>query len=263
MTTEWVITAAAERVDLRDGAGETTFLVTNPSSAQDRVVFEVVAGDGADPSWLRPPEEPQVLVAAGGSASFLVKIAVPAGAAAGGYWLQGRAYSADTAPEEGSRLSGRVAFQVMPSVKPKKPWWPYALAAGLILVVVLVAGILVLGGDDEPQAQSPAQPTTVDTSVTPVLLSPADGAIFDIYPRTTVYAWQAVPGATSYRIEIQYCPATGCTDADSARWKLRTVTDTSFTDNFVGAQPGRWRITAVLPSGDGGTSDWRQFRHLR
>ncbi len=262
MTTEWIIAGATERVDLRDGKGEITFLVTNPGTAQDRVVFEVVAGDGADPSWLRPPEEAQILVAEGGSASFLVKIVVPAGAAAGGYWLQGRAYSADTAPEEGSRLSGRVAFEVKPSVKPRKPWWPYALAAGLILVVVVV-GILVFGGDDEPETQATAQPSPIGTSFVPVLLSPADGAVFDIYPRTTVYEWQAVPGATSYRIEIQYCQSSDCTDANAARWKLQTLTGTSFTNDFVGAQPGRWRVTAVLPGGDGETGGWRLFRHLR
>jgi hypothetical protein len=96
-----------------------------------------------------------------------------------------------------------------------------------------------------------------------VLLSPADGAVFDIYPRTTVYEWQAVPGATSYRIEIQYCQEPACTDANAARWKLQMLTGTSFTNDFVGAQPGRWRVTAVLSTGDGETSEWRLFRHLR
>jgi hypothetical protein len=150
MTTEWVITEAAGRVDLRDGKGETTFTVTNPSPVPDRVVFEVVAGDGADGSWFLPPSEPQLLVAAGVSATFLVRIVVPAGAPAGSYRLQGRAYSADTAPEEGSRLSGWVAFDVPPSAAPKRPWWPYAVAAGLLAIVLGVVGFLVFGGDDQP-----------------------------------------------------------------------------------------------------------------
>jgi hypothetical protein len=150
MTTEWVITAPAERVKL-SGAnqGETSFTVTNPGTAPDRVVFELVAGDGATDRWFAV-EEPQRVVAGGASVSYLVKIVVPAGIPAGEYWLQARAYSADTAPEEGSRLSGRVAFDVAQSAKPKRrPWWPYAVAAGLILAVLIVVGVLVLG-DDEP-----------------------------------------------------------------------------------------------------------------
>lgn len=165
MTTEWVITSAAERINLGDGnRGEMSFTVTNPATAQDRVVFEVVAGDGASETWFSV-EEPQRLVAGGGSVSYMVKVAVPAGAPAGEYWLQGRAYSADSAPEEGSRLSGRVAFTVAPSAKPKRPWWPYAVAAGLLLVVLAVVGILVFGDDGgDPQTQ----PTTPAPRPTPI-----------------------------------------------------------------------------------------------
>src|SRR6266508_4625974 len=140
MATEWVISSIAERVRLTgENRGETSFTVTNPGSAPDRVVFELVAGDGADVSWFSV-EEPQRLVEPGASVSYLVKILVPAGAPAGAYSLQGRAYSADTAPEEGSRLSGRLAFEVAASVKPKKPWWPYALAVGVGWAPVRTAG---------------------------------------------------------------------------------------------------------------------------
>jgi hypothetical protein len=149
MTTEWVINAATERVKLSGGKGEIAFTVTNPGSAPDRVVFETVAGDGADGSWFLPPDEPQLLVPGKASTTFMVKIAVPAGVAAGDYWLQGRAYSADTAPEEGSRLSGRVAFDVAAPVKAKSAWWPYAVAAGFLVVVLGVVGFLVFGGDDK------------------------------------------------------------------------------------------------------------------
>ena len=158
MTTEWAITAAAERVELdAHNRGETTFTVTNPASAPDRVVFEAVAGDGADGTWFAV-EEPQRLVAGGGSVSYLVRIAVPAGAAPGSYWLQGRAYSADTAPEESSRLSGRVALEVRPTVKPAKPWWPYAVAAGLLLVVLVTVGWLLLRPDADPPPEPPPPP---------------------------------------------------------------------------------------------------------
>jgi hypothetical protein len=150
MTTELVITTAAERVKL-DGQNraEITFTVTNSGPEPNRVVFETVPGDGADGTWLSV-EEPQRRVDAGASVSYLVRIAVPTGTAAGSYSLQGRAYPADTAPEEGSRLSTRVALDVAPSAKPAKPWWPYAVAAGLVLVVLAVVGWLVLRGDGKP-----------------------------------------------------------------------------------------------------------------
>jgi hypothetical protein len=148
MTTEWVISEPTERVKLSGGKGQAAFTVTNPNANPDRVVFEVVPGDGAEGSWFGPPESPQRLVSGRASTTFLVTIAVPAGAAAGSYWLQGRAYSADTPPEEGSRLSGRIAFDVKATAKAKKPWWPYAVAAVLLVAVLGVIGFLVAGGDD-------------------------------------------------------------------------------------------------------------------
>jgi hypothetical protein len=67
--------------------------------------------------------------------------------------------------------------------------------------VLVVVGILVFGGNGEPEIQPTRPPTrppspTIDTSARPVLLSPADGAVFGMFPRTTVYRWQPVPGAT-------------------------------------------------------------------
>src|SRR5262245_7358107 len=52
MSTRWVITNAAEQVALNDQKhGETTFTVSNPTQRADRVVFDVVPGDGAEASW--------------------------------------------------------------------------------------------------------------------------------------------------------------------------------------------------------------------
>jgi hypothetical protein len=164
MATEWVVTAPAERVELdNQNKGETTFTVTNRGTTPDRVVFEVVPGDGAEGSWFSI-DEPQRVVAGGASATFLVRVAVKAGTPEGSPSLQGRAYSADTAPEEGSRLSGRVAFDVRATEKPKRPWWPYAVAAAVVLVVLGVVAFLVFGGDGGP-IRSGTVNMVVDTSV--------------------------------------------------------------------------------------------------
>jgi hypothetical protein len=106
-------------------------------------------------------------------------------------------------------------------------------------------------------------PTTKPTLSTPILTSPSNYAIFYNYPRTTTLAWKPVPGATGYRLERQYC-----TQTLSTCWNYQTVTTTGplntyYTFNFVGAQPGKWRVTAL-----GGTyyrdstpSGWRIFTY--
>jgi hypothetical protein len=150
MTTGWLISSAAERLGLGSGnRGETSFTVTNPGSMRDRVVFELIAGDGADPAWFGV-EEPQRLVEPGASVTYVVRVVIPPGAPAGSYTMQARAYSADAAPEEGSRVSGRVAFEVKATAKQKTPWWPYAVAAGLVVVVLGVVGFFVFR--DKPPA---------------------------------------------------------------------------------------------------------------
>lgn len=145
MATEWAITTAAERVPLdAKNHGEITFTVTNQGPAPDRAVLEAVPGDGADRTWFAV-NEPQRFAPPGGSIAYLLATTVPPGTPAGTYWVQGRVYSADTAPEETSRLSNRVAFEVKPTVSPnkKRQWWPYAVAAGLVVVVLVVVGLFV------------------------------------------------------------------------------------------------------------------------
>jgi hypothetical protein len=84
----------------------------------------------------------------------------------------------------------------------------------------------------------------------PVQVSPANGAVFSNYPRTTTLKWQAVPGAASYRVEVQ-CDVCGTTPWVNVVDK--TIVGTSFTFDFGGAQSGRWRVTAIYPNGAAGT----------
>jgi hypothetical protein len=161
MSTKWVVTTAADRIVLDDAKqGGTTFTVTNPGKAADRVVFEPVPGGDADESWFTV-DEPQRRVVPAASASFLLKVHVPANARPGSYEVQGRAYSADSAPEESSVLSGRVVFDVAAPPAPVKrriPWWIIAIAAALVVVtVVTVTLVLTLGGGDgTPLAATPS-----------------------------------------------------------------------------------------------------------
>jgi hypothetical protein len=92
----------------------------------------------------------------------------------------------------------------------------------------------------------------------PELLSPADGAVFNNFPRTTTLAWNAVSGASSYGIEVDFRDPPGW-----SRSVFRSgIKGDSFTFNFIGKQRGRWRVWAVDLSGnEGEKSPWREFEY--
>jgi len=164
MPTKWVVTTPVDRIELDETQqGQTTFTVTNPTNRVDRVYFDVVVGDGADEAWFTI-DEPQRRVPANGSVSYLIKTNIPATAKPGNYSVQGRAYSADSAPEEDSVLSSRLAVEVKakaaPVVKKKFPWW-IVVVAGLVVIVLVVVGILVFGGGGGTTATPPAEQVTV------------------------------------------------------------------------------------------------------
>jgi hypothetical protein len=102
----------------------------------------------------------------------------------------------------------------------------------------------------------------------PVQVSPANNAIFSNFPRTTKLDWNPVPGAASYTVEIdcfQCCQAgKWCTDVGKEYKLAPNVHATDYTFDFVGAQPGRWRVWAVGGDGhQGPKSPWREFRYTK
>jgi hypothetical protein len=103
---------------------------------------------------------------------------------------------------------------------------------------------------------------------TPVQLSPANGTVFNQFPRTTTLQWSAVPGAATYTIEIDcyLCCASNkwCTDVGRTFAVVPNIKGTNYVFNFVGAQPGRWRVWAVDASGhEGPSSAWWEFRYTK
>lgn len=102
----------------------------------------------------------------------------------------------------------------------------------------------------------------------PTQVSPACGSVFNNYPRTTTFKWKAVNGAKSYTIEIDCygCCKSGkwCSDVGKTFKVEKGLTSTTYTYNFVGAQPGRWRVWAVDANGKEGTkSAWCDFKYTR
>lgn len=107
----------------------------------------------------------------------------------------------------------------------------------------------------------------------PIQLSPANNAVFDRYPRRTKVEWSAVEGAVSYKVEVDYCDGVSknrlrCVNPQPNVIKNNPpasgIVNTSYEFNFVGANPGRWRVLAVDKEGrEGFASPWRRFVYLQ
>jgi len=97
----------------------------------------------------------------------------------------------------------------------------------------------------------------------PKQISPPNNTVFNHYPRTTTLNWTGVYGANTYYLEIdcfQCCEAgKWCSEIGKKFRNIKGLKSTSYTFDFVGAQPGRWRVCAVGKRGDRSpmTSWWR------
>src|SRR5258708_874477 len=100
----------------------------------------------------------------------------------------------------------------------------------------------------------------------PEPVSPPAGAVFDRYPRETKVTWKPVDGAVSYVAEWDNGQSDGTWSSELNKGALARVpaSGVSATFNFVGAQPGRWRVYAIGPNGEQSeASAWREFRYTR
>lgn len=167
----WIISAGADRVEL-DAARQAliTFTVTNGGPVDDRAVLDVVPGGDADRSWFALDER-QRFIPHRASLPFQVKVMVPLEAAAGTKWVQGRVYSADTAPEESSVLSDRVIFEVRPATVAKARsnllLWLIPVAVLVVVTLGVLVGWLVLGDDSGPDGPTATVTTPGTTTSVP------------------------------------------------------------------------------------------------
>jgi hypothetical protein len=100
----------------------------------------------------------------------------------------------------------------------------------------------------------------------PRQLSPPDGTVFSHFPRTTTMEWSGADCAVSYVLELDCfhcCQANAwCTDVGRTWSVTGDITATSHTINFVGAQPGRWRVWSVDRYGrESAKTGWWEFRY--
>lgn len=150
-------------------------------------------------------------------------------------------------------------------------------ANGLSQAAAILGAANNIDGGDQPYATQPYQsgdkryfrPIILPDAApiasplgTPTLLTPDEGQKFTNYPRMLTLTWQPVSDATTYKVEVEYAyrDLTGAIQWGAAYCK--EVADTALTFEFVGSQPGRWRVTALDNIGvhqSSAPSSWRIF----
>lgn len=96
-------------------------------------------------------------------------------------------------------------------------------------------------------------------TLVPESVSPKNQKVFNHYPRTTLLKWTPVRNVEYYNVEVQ---ASYKGKWFRLFWKSK-IKGTSLSFDFVGKQPGRWRVSAVFKNGQNQTeSDWAYFKYL-
>lgn len=104
---------------------------------------------------------------------------------------------------------------------------------------------------------------TIKRPATPVPTSRC-GKTYNHFPRKMVLSWKKAQGAVKYFVEVDcyHCCKSGkwCSEV-GGKYKTFTTASLSQAFNFVGAQPGRWRVTAINSRGiKSAPSRWCNFK---
>ena len=283
MPNPFAITVATNTVSLDSKRqGQTTFTVSNTTGRAIRGRAHVVAQPATAEPWVKLLGEAERDFASTGSQQYVVQIAVPPSAPAGDYTF--RLDMVDVAnPDENFGEGPTVRFVVATPAPVKKPfpWWIVAVVGGLVLVGVIIWLIVPHPPQqDNVKATATAQANAYATATAqanatatalasplpvPVQVTPANGTVFNQFPRTTTLAWNPVPGAMSYTVKVFFYEPGNTTCTGGVLWKTATdLTSTSYTFDFVGAQPGCWQVQAVNASGRAGVpSPLWEFSYTR
>jgi len=102
----------------------------------------------------------------------------------------------------------------------------------------------------------------------PEIVFPLNGAKLYGFPRTTRIQWSPVPGANYYVIDVEGCDGgeLGCGRSFPLEgWRMPPaygITGTNYVFDFLGNQPGRYRIWAVDAEGTPGIkTPWIVFQY--
>lgn len=150
----FAITAAKDRIELdASGRGEVVYTVTNSTARPLRGRARVVALESAKQAWFTLAGETERDFGPNATHQYTVQITAPPGTGPGSYRFRLDADSA-TNPTEDFDEGPAVAVQI-PEPRKKQdgrsvPWWVFALAAALVLIVAAVVLYVVLRPDMIP-----------------------------------------------------------------------------------------------------------------
>jgi hypothetical protein len=96
----------------------------------------------------------------------------------------------------------------------------------------------------------------------PRLIHPQDGDVFDHWPRKMQFRWHPVElDKTVYSVEVDYFTGQWAEASGGSTYLYHNVAGTTLDHVFVGAQPGRWRVRAVVDGTPCSWSPWSYFRY--
>lgn len=235
--------------DALDFKGFFTELVTQ-SKSSNTISAKLLAGGGNDLTywaWITvPPRRTGAFAAVRGNTAVSLYVVVP------------ESQKEETVLNEANALAGMV-FSKLPQ--------KFSVGAAIPAQVAQPAS----PAQNQPPTAQPT-PTLIPSSTpvqglpAPALLTPTEGQVFSTYPRTTNFSWSPVPAASKYIFELMAC--SNSNTSECFIWPvdkpLHEVAGTTYTFNFVGAQPGKWRVTAVDANGVKGIpSEWRMFKYTK
>jgi hypothetical protein len=98
--------------------------------------------------------------------------------------------------------------------------------------------------------------------VVPDLRHPQEGDVFDQWPRKMNFRWDSVevPNAR-YTLQVDYFDGRWAEESGRACYTYHNLKTTTQDHVFVGAQPGRWRVRAIVDGRECAWSPWRYFRY--
>lgn len=154
-----------------------------------------------------------------------------------------------------------------PKIHTKTKFLSIAIFVFLILCFLSACeGPMGSVGPMGPQGPQGPEGPVVTQLEAPTLLSPGNLTIFNHFPRTTSLLWSSVSGAAIYQLQVDY--GWNCSAIDAClNWSGeneyydRLLEQTFFVFDFVGAQPGRWRVRAIDSNGKLGL--WSQYRYFK
>lgn len=167
------LTVTATTVTTADGRATLTASVTNSATVPARIVLGAFGPAGAataagGTAWT-DIERPLREIGPGATEQYTITFAPGTEVGAGTYPVRFIAYSADQAPEEHADQAKQVDVVVPATTTPVKPpfvWWPWAVAAALVLVAGVV-GFIVLRPNGPPVPTPVPTPTSASPTPSP------------------------------------------------------------------------------------------------